>query len=142
MATHSSTLAWRIPGTVEPGCCLWGRTESDMTKATQQQQQQQQACHKYLFKYLNMFAPKLVYSDEVSITVKFLYNHIINYLSLVSTVTLQSKGKQNKSTNVCIQQPLPILLHVFGYGLVSGSAAQASWKRDKRLMSQRVRSCF
>ena len=24
------------------GCCLWGRTESDTTEATQQQQQQQQ----------------------------------------------------------------------------------------------------
>ena len=35
MATHSSVLAWRIPGTEEPvGCHLWGRTESDMTKAT------------------------------------------------------------------------------------------------------------
>ena len=35
MATHSSILAWRIPGTEEPvGCCLWGRTESDMTEAT------------------------------------------------------------------------------------------------------------
>ena len=35
MATHSSILAWRIPGTEEPvGCRLWGRTESDMTKAT------------------------------------------------------------------------------------------------------------
>ena len=33
--THSSVLAWRIPGTVEPvGCHLWGRTESDMTEAT------------------------------------------------------------------------------------------------------------
>ena len=35
MATHSSVLAWRIP---EMGdlvvCCLWGRTESDMTEAT------------------------------------------------------------------------------------------------------------
>ena len=89
MATHSSTLAWKIPWTEEPGrlqsmgslrvrhnwatslslftfmhwrrkwqptpvflpgesqgqgslvgCCLWGRTESDMTEATQQQQQQ------------------------------------------------------------------------------------------------------
>ena len=37
MANHSSVLAWRIPGTGEPvGCCLWGRTESDTTKATQQ----------------------------------------------------------------------------------------------------------
>ena len=38
MATHSSVLAWRIPGTEEPGslvgCCLRGRTESDTTEAT------------------------------------------------------------------------------------------------------------
>ena len=38
MATHSSVLAWRIPGMEEPGltlcCCLWGRTESDMTDMT------------------------------------------------------------------------------------------------------------
>ena len=41
MATHSSVLAWRIPGTGSlVGCCLWGHTESDMTEATQQQQQQ------------------------------------------------------------------------------------------------------
>ena len=32
MATHSSILAWRIPGTV--GCSLSGRTESDMTEVT------------------------------------------------------------------------------------------------------------
>ena len=31
MATDSSILAWRIPGTAEPG---GGRTESDMTEAT------------------------------------------------------------------------------------------------------------
>ena len=35
MATHSSVLAW---GSLV-GCRLWGRTESDMTEATQQQQQ-------------------------------------------------------------------------------------------------------
>ena len=35
MATHSGVLAWRIPGTAEPGgLCLWGRTESDTTEAT------------------------------------------------------------------------------------------------------------
>ena len=40
MATHSSVLAWRIPGTGEPvGCHLWGRTKSDTTEVTQQQQQ-------------------------------------------------------------------------------------------------------
>ena len=43
MATDSSVLAWRIPGTGEPvGCCLWGRTKSDTTEATQQQQHQGQ----------------------------------------------------------------------------------------------------
>ena len=44
MATHSSVLAWRIPGTAVVGCHLWGRTESDMTEATQQQQQQTRPC--------------------------------------------------------------------------------------------------
>ena len=39
MATHASSLAWRIPGILENprslvGCCLWGRRESDMTEAT------------------------------------------------------------------------------------------------------------
>ena len=40
-ATHSSVLAWRIPGTGSlVGCPLWGRTESDTTDTTEQQQQQ------------------------------------------------------------------------------------------------------
>ena len=35
MATHSSVLAWRIPGMGEPGGCrLRGQTESDMTEVT------------------------------------------------------------------------------------------------------------
>ena len=33
MATHSSTLAWKIPWMEEPGgCSPWGREESDMTE--------------------------------------------------------------------------------------------------------------
>ena len=40
MATHSSVLAWRIPGTGEPGGLpSMGCTESDTTEATQLQQQ-------------------------------------------------------------------------------------------------------
>ena len=40
MATHSSVLAWRIPGMGSlVGCRLWGHTESDTTEVTQQQQQ-------------------------------------------------------------------------------------------------------
>ena len=39
MATHSSVLAWRILGTVEPGGLLSvGHTESDTTEVTQQQE--------------------------------------------------------------------------------------------------------
>ena len=35
MATHSSVLAWRSPGTGEPdGLPSLGRTESDMTEVT------------------------------------------------------------------------------------------------------------
>ena len=35
MATHSSVLAWRIPGTGEAGRLhLWGHTESDMIEVT------------------------------------------------------------------------------------------------------------
>ena len=35
MATHSSVLAWRIPGTGSlVGCRLWGHMELDMTEAT------------------------------------------------------------------------------------------------------------
>ena len=35
MATHSTVLAWRIPGTESlVGCRLWGRTESDTTEVT------------------------------------------------------------------------------------------------------------
>ena len=41
MVAHSSVLAWRIPGTGEPGidgalvgCCLWGHTELDTTEVT------------------------------------------------------------------------------------------------------------
>ena len=35
MATHSSVLAWRIPGMGElVGCHLWDLTESDTTEAT------------------------------------------------------------------------------------------------------------
>ena len=35
MATHSSVLAWRIPGMGSlVGCRLWGRTESDTAEVT------------------------------------------------------------------------------------------------------------
>ena len=46
MATRSSVLAWRIPaaGGAWWGNCLWGRTESDTSEATQQQRRQGLGC--------------------------------------------------------------------------------------------------
>ena len=36
--THSSVLAWKIPGTEEPGgCSPWGHTELDTEEVTKQQ---------------------------------------------------------------------------------------------------------
>ena len=44
MATHTSVLAWRVPGTGEPGGLpSMGSHRVDMTEATQQQQQQSMA---------------------------------------------------------------------------------------------------
>ena len=50
MATHSSILAWRIPGTAEPGGlpAVYGVAQSrTRLELLQQQQQQQQRRYKY-----------------------------------------------------------------------------------------------
>ena len=61
MATHSSVLAWRIPGTGSlVGCRLWGRTESDTTEATQQQQQQTQTLTQF-----TKITPKWIIDEKV-----------------------------------------------------------------------------
>ena len=51
MATHSSVLAWRVPGTGEPG--LWGRTESDTTEVTWQA----------VFSHVQLFATWRIFSN-------------------------------------------------------------------------------
>ena len=61
MATHSSVLAWRIPGRGNlVGCHLWGRTESDTTEAIQQQQQQQANFFTLLFHFHQDFIRSLL----------------------------------------------------------------------------------
>ena len=55
MATHSSVLAWRIPGTESlVGRRLWGHTESDTTEVMQQQQQLAQSL------FMSFSTPKCV----------------------------------------------------------------------------------
>ena len=54
MATYSSVIAWKIPGTGSlVGCHLWGHTESGTTEATQQQQQQREWKSKLISLTLN-----------------------------------------------------------------------------------------
>ena len=63
MATHSSVLAWRIPGTGSlVGCRLWGQTESDTTEATQQQQQ-----HKGLKQLTRPTGLEMIFQSEDTI---------------------------------------------------------------------------
>ena len=55
MATHSSVLAWKSQGQWSlMDCRLWGRTELDMTEATQQQQQQLYGKHYIDASYMHM----------------------------------------------------------------------------------------
>ena len=64
MATHSSVLAWRIPGTGEPGGLpSRGRTELDTTEVTQQQQ-----------------SPSSKFPHLVFIMLYGLYNNFIYYI--------------------------------------------------------------
>ena len=60
MASHSSVLAWRIPGMGEPvGLCVWGRTESDTTEVTWQQQHThihwKLSCNEFVRRLHNLF---------------------------------------------------------------------------------------
>ena len=62
MATNSSVLAWRIPGTV--GCRLRGRTESDTIEVIQQQQQQ-------LLRYVGLFAGPSAVAHQAPLSMGF-----------------------------------------------------------------------
>ena len=77
MATHSSVLAWRIPGTRSlVGCRLWGRTESDTTEATQQQI----LCH---IRVSNTFSQSMTYLYSVFIIQKVFNLSRTIYISLL-----------------------------------------------------------
>ena len=52
------------------GCCLWGRTESDTTEATQQQQQQQQQQHTLL--QHDPVLTSCIFNDPMSKEIHFL----------------------------------------------------------------------
>ena len=79
MATHSSVLAWRIPGRGSlVGCRLWGRMESDTTEATQQQQQQQPVLRSLQlllgFPRCKEYQHKCAYNTVIKIPVRLVLN--------------------------------------------------------------------
>ena len=56
MATHSSVLAWRIPGTGEPGGLpSMGSHRVDTTEPTQQQQQQHTLLLFFFLAYFTLY---------------------------------------------------------------------------------------
>ena len=61
MATHSSVLAWRIPGTGEPGGLL--SVGSHTTEVTQQQQQQQQGSFQVITSLLLLFSCSIMFDS-------------------------------------------------------------------------------
>ena len=88
MATHSSVLAWRIPGMGEPGGChLWGHTESDTTEVTQQQQQLVTKDTKFT---------SLVQEDEAQAGIKIARRNI-NNLRYTDDTTLTAEREELKS---------------------------------------------
>ena len=97
MATHSSILAWRIPGIEEPlGCHLWGRTESDMTDVTWQQQQQQ---------VTNGEADK---SSQVGGLCMFFFRLKFYYFKVLWTFSNICKSGKNRTKNLHVLVPTMI----------------------------------
>ena len=80
MATHSSVLAWRIPGTGEPGGLLsMGSQESDMTEVTQQQQQ-----------HISLILPMIYYT--------MIYSWYIYIHGIIYHVTVCENKYRNQKT--------------------------------------------
>ena len=76
MATHSSVLAWRIPGTGEPGGLLsMGSHRVDRTKVTLQQQQ---FCH-YVENNVISLAPNLVCKCWVILRAEEQRDNVVNH---------------------------------------------------------------
>ena len=63
MATHSSILAWRIPGMGEPGG-LWGRTELDTTEAYVESNKYNKPVNKTRSRLIDMENKLVVVSGE------------------------------------------------------------------------------
>ena len=81
MATHSSVLAWRIPGTgCRVGCCLRGCTESDMTEAMQQQHSAEN-----IIQVINVMLKNTLVEDDQDKIPSVLLSKLFNFSASVSS---------------------------------------------------------
>jgi len=93
MATHSSVLALRIPGTGRlVGCPLWGRTESDTTKATQQQQQQHVPSMPSFWRVFFILNGCWILSKALSSSIFWFlsFNLLMSYITLIDLKILKN----------------------------------------------------
>ena len=119
MATHSSVLAWRIPGTGEPGGLpSMGCTESDTTEATSQQQQQQQ--HTYLCTcmhicYFNLKSTHIYWFDLLIQIQGLLKKFLVGWLE--SWLSFFQKG------------PPEVIFHFFKIEWEFTGTCRATWRQ-------------
>ena len=128
MTTHSSVLAWRIPGTAElVGCCLWGPTESDTTEATQQQQQQQSVCPQCRRPRFNPWVGKIPWRRKWQPTPVFLPGKIPG---TEDPGRLQSMGPQR------VRHDTTERLHLLSVGITVQSNQKVPVNKGKFLYSE------
>ena len=86
MATHSSVLAWRIPGMGEPSGLLSMGSESDTTEVTQQQQQEYKRKEVKSLSHVQLFAsPWAVCSPPGSAVYGILQARILEWVAMPSS---------------------------------------------------------
>ena len=122
MATHSSVLALRIPGTGSlVGRCLWGRTESNTTETTQQQQQQQHqdSCSFFcLLVWLVIFIFEILYSVYFPVLLTLLPKSPLADVTIPTTQFTSTILIKNPSQSLAQHLTHPITLPCSPFSIV------------------------
>ena len=115
MATHSSTLAWRIPGTGEPGGCrLWDHTESDTTEVTQQQQQQLNYIDYEQSKWIKICSEILAYkTKENNLKFKKTRTQVFYCLMFFNDYAKKALGTNNFVKYIKVNKNLDSFMNLF-----------------------------
>ena len=119
MATHSSVLALRIPGTGSlVGCCLWGRTESNTTEATQQQQHQDSCSFFCLLVWLVIFIFEILYSVYFPVLLTLLPKSYLEDVTIPTTQFTSTILIKNPSQSLAQHLTHPITLPCSPFSIV------------------------